>query len=230
VRAEAVDVIPLAPAPGFAGDGAPGEDDRIRRTYVGSNAPYILFVGKLSGRHAIPALVAAFAEARAGAASAHVLVLVGPNVLGLDVATLGRRAGLDERTLVHVPHVSEEDLPAVYRAADLFVFPASDAEGFGLPILEAMACGTPVLSTAQGSVPEVAGDAAWLVPDTSVRALSFGLAQLLSGPDRRRDLRARGLARAAQFSWRRTAEETMNSLWRAATSGATMGATWTRRA
>jgi glycosyltransferase involved in cell wall biosynthesis len=230
VDATRVDVIPLAPAPGFTPAAAPGEADRIGRTYLGGARPYVLFVGKLSGRHAIPDLVAAFAEARARSGCAHALVMVGPNVLGLDVPRLGRGAGLPADALVHVPHVPEPDLPAVYRGADLFVFPASDAEGFGLPIVEAMACGTPVLSTARGSVPEVAGEAACLVTGTSVRELADGLAGLLADPGRRRALRALGLARAAQFSWRRTAERTMDSLWRAATAGATMGGTWTRRA
>jgi glycosyltransferase involved in cell wall biosynthesis len=224
-----VDVIPLAAGPEFTPAAAPGERARIQQAYLARDGAYILFVGKLSGRHAIPHLIEAFAVARTAARSAHNLVLVGPNVLGLDVAALARAHGLDG-AVVHVPLASEADLPALYRGADLFVFPASEAEGFGLPILEAMACGTPVVTTSLGSVPEVAADAALLVPDTSVVALAEGLRRLLVDHERRRDLARRGLERAAQFSWRRTAEATMDSLWRAASGGETMSAPWIRRA
>ena len=218
-----VDVIPLAAAPEFAAAGDEG------RAGLGEGGPYVLFVGKLSGRHCIPRLVEAFAVARSAARSAHRLVLVGPNVLGLDLPALARAHGL-AGAVVHVPFVAEADLPAVYRAADLFVFPASEAEGFGLPILEAMASGVPVVTTSLGSVPEVAGDAALLVPDTSVVALAEGMRRLLADPGLRRDLAGRGRARAAQFSWRRTAEATMDALWRAAGGGETMAAPWIRRA
>lgn len=224
-----VDVIPLAAAPEFTA--AAGDDERARVVPggLGLDGPYVLFVGKLSGRHCIPRLVEAFAVARAAARSAHRLVLVGPNVLGLDLAALARAHGL-EGAVVHVPFVAEAELPAVYRGADLFVFPASEAEGFGLPILEAMASGIPVVTTSLGSVPEVAADAALLVPDTSVVALAEGLRRLLADPGLRRDFALRGLARAAQFSWRRTAEATMDALWRAAGGGETMAAPWIRRA
>jgi glycosyltransferase involved in cell wall biosynthesis len=215
VEASRVDVIPLAAAPEFAP--APAHATRASGL-LGFEGPYVLFVGKLSGRHAIPALVEAFAVARAAARSVHRLVLAGPNVLGLDVAALARAHGVFD-TVVHLPYVPEVDLPAVYRGADLFVYPASEAEGFGLPILEAMASGVPVVTTALGSVPEVAGDAALLVPDTSVVALAEGLRRLLADP-----------ARAARFSWRRTAEATMDALWRAAGGGETMNAPWIRRA
>jgi glycosyltransferase involved in cell wall biosynthesis len=224
-----VDVIPLAAGPEFTPAAAPDERARIEQAYLGGQTRYILFVGKLSGRHAVPHLVEAFAIARAATRSAHSLLLVGPNVLGLDVAALARARGL-EGAVVHVPFASEADLPALYRAADLFVFPASESEGFGLPILEAMASGTAVVTTSLGSVPEVAAEAALLVPDTSVVALAEGLRRLLVDRERGEDLARRGLERAAQFSWRRTAEATMDALWRAAGGGETMSATWIRRA
>lgn len=228
VSEEAVDVIPLAPSPVFTPTREPGEWARIVHDHLGGAQPFLLFVGKLSGRHSIPALLEAFAAAR-GRGASHALVLVGPNVLGLDLVGLARAHRIGD-AVVHVPQADERDLAALYRAADLLVFPATGAEGFGLPILEAMASGTPVLSTARGSVPEVAGDAALLLPDDSVSTLAGGIRRLLDDPALRRDLRERGLAHAARFSWRRTAEQTMDSLWRAATAGATMGARWSGRA
>jgi glycosyltransferase involved in cell wall biosynthesis len=227
VEGERVDVIPLAAGPEFspAAAGEPG----VPPPGLGQDTPYVLFVGKLSGRHAIPRLVEAFAVARAAARSSHCLVLVGPNVLGLDLVALARAHGLGD-AVRHIPFVAEADLPAVYRAADLFVFPASEAEGFGLPILEAMASGTAVVTTALGSVPEVAGAAALLVPDTSVIALAEGLRRLLADGGVRADFARRGLARAAEFSWHRTAEATMDSLWRAVGGGETMSPPWIRRA
>src|SRR5262249_59456063 len=104
VRAEDVDVIPLAPAPDFAAAREAGEEVRLRRAYGGIQAPYVLFVGKLSGRHAIADLMRAFARARPEAVPSCRLVLVGPNVLDLDLRRLADRAGLAAGSWVHVPH------------------------------------------------------------------------------------------------------------------------------
>ena len=112
--------------------------------------------------------------------------------------------------------MSEEDLPALYSGAEAFVFPATEAEGFGLPLVEAMACGTPVLSTACGSVPEVTGEAALLAPSNEVGALAGVLAGVLRDQGLRAELRRRGLERARSFSWRTTAERTMEVLGRVA--------------
>jgi glycosyltransferase involved in cell wall biosynthesis len=105
-------------------------------------------------------------------------------------------------------YVADEDLPALLSGALAFVFP-SLYEGFGMPVLEAMACGAPVLTSSSSSLPEVAGDAALLVdPEDSV-ALTHGLARLATDAGLRADLRTRGLARAATFTWERCAEETL---------------------
>jgi len=104
--------------------------------------------------------------------------------------------------------VSEADLPALYNLATVFAFP-SLYEGFGLPPLEAMACGTPVVCANTSSLPEVVGDAALTFDPLDVPALAAALAQALSDADLRAALRNRGLAQARLFSWERTARETL---------------------
>jgi len=104
--------------------------------------------------------------------------------------------------------VAEEDLPALYGGATLFVFP-SLYEGFGLPLLEAMACGTPVVCSDRSSLPEVAGDAALLVDPVDVAALADALLRLLEDTALREHLTERAIARAATFSWERAARETL---------------------
>lgn len=104
--------------------------------------------------------------------------------------------------------VSDADLPALYAAATVFVFP-SRFEGFGLPVIEAMACGTPVICSDVAALPEVAGDAAVLVDPVDKASLVEALQRVLSDEALRAGLRERGLARAAQYSWTRTAEQTL---------------------
>ncbi len=106
-----------------------------------------------------------------------------------------------------LPGVAEADLPALYSGAEVFVFP-SRYEGFGLPVLEAMACGAPALASNTSSLPEVVGDAGLLV-DPTPEALAAGLERLLGDDTLRAELRTAGLCRAAQFSWRKTAEATL---------------------
>jgi glycosyltransferase involved in cell wall biosynthesis len=104
--------------------------------------------------------------------------------------------------------VDEADKPALYRLASVFVFP-SRYEGFGLGPLEAMASGTPVVASAAASIPEVVGDAAFLVDPDDSRAMGGAILSLILEPDHAALLRNRGLARAREFSWRRTAEATL---------------------
>jgi glycosyltransferase involved in cell wall biosynthesis len=118
-----------------------------------------------------------------------------------------QQAGLAGR-VIFPGYVDDADLPALYSAATVFVYP-SLYEGFGLPPLEAMACGTPVISTRAASLPEVVGDAAVLIDPTDTAALAQALHEVLSQPALQTDLRGRGIQRAAQFSWERCAAETL---------------------
>ncbi len=113
-------------------------------------------------------------------------------------------------------HVVEQDLPAIYSAAAVFCFP-SFYEGFGLPVLEAMACGTPVVCSNVSSLPETAGEAALLVDPTAPGAVAEALRSVLEDEGRQRELAAAGLARAAAFTWERTARLTLRA-YRAAVS------------
>lgn len=113
---------------------------------------------------------------------------------------------------------SREDLIALYSMADAFVFP-SWIEGFGLPVLEAMVCGAPVIASDRGSIPEVAGDAALIADAEDAPAFAVHLAQVLSNAESAASLRRRGYARAAQFSWSRTAEMLLQTYLLARSNG-----------
>jgi glycosyltransferase involved in cell wall biosynthesis len=118
--------------------------------------------------------------------------------------------GLADR-VIFTGYLPDDDVPALLSGALGFVFP-SLYEGFGMPLLEAMACGAPVLASDSSSLPEVAGDAALLVDPTNVAAIAAGLARLANDVALRADLRARGLARAAQFTWEQCAARTLEVL------------------
>jgi glycosyltransferase involved in cell wall biosynthesis len=108
--------------------------------------------------------------------------------------------------------VPEEELPSLYRGAEALIFP-SLYEGFGLPVIEAMACGTPVLTSNATALPEVAGDAALLVDPTSIEQISTAISRIVHDKSLRNVLRSRGLARANQFSWERTRKRVHESIF-----------------
>jgi glycosyltransferase involved in cell wall biosynthesis len=111
-------------------------------------------------------------------------------------------------SVTFIDAVRDEDLPALYSACDLFVFP-SLYEGFGLPPLEAMACGAPVTCSNTSSMPEVVGDAALLFDPSRPQEIAQAIGRILKEPALQADLRARSLQRAAQFSWRQCARTTL---------------------
>ncbi len=174
--------------------------------------PYVLFVGSEHPRKNLPALLRAFAAvARDGRHGGLRLVKVGaPGNDEADFGAPARRlvAELEiEDRVVFAGAVPEADLPAWYAGAVCTVLP-SRAEGFGLPVLEAMACGSPVIASTAGSLPEVAGGAALLVDPGDLGGLAAALRELAAEGSLRADLRDRGLARAARFTWPRAAAQT----------------------
>jgi glycosyltransferase involved in cell wall biosynthesis len=197
------------------------ELDQARRRYAGGEFPFTLFVGKLARRHSIGNLIQAFARVR-NKPKQHRLVIVGPDYLGLNVPALARSAGVSE-SVVHHPFIEHRELPVLYSAAEETVFPVTDAEGFGLPVIESMACGTPVVSVARGSVPEFAKGAALLVESSSVEHLASGLEQLIGNAALRQELAESGLERARSITWSITAERIASALSRI---GGETGRTW----
>lgn len=181
------------------------EVSRVREKY--SLPPsYILAVGNVQPRKNLARLVEAFA-AVASHAPDTVLALAGRSGWrGSEVEAAVRRLGLERRVLF-TGYVHDGDLPALYTGATIFCYP-SLYEGFGLPPLEAMACGAPTVTSNVASLPEVVGDAALTVEPLSVTAIIGALRRMLDDAALREEYRARGLARAALFSWERTAQLT----------------------
>ena len=176
----------------------------VRKRY-GVEAPFVLSVGTLEPRKNLPALLRAYARIRDDVP--HNLALAGARGWrSAEFQEAVERANLGDRLRL-MGFVDDRDLPALYSAADLFAFP-SLYEGFGLPVLEAMACGAPVLTSNASSLPEVAGDAAVLVDPADETALGDALARLLTDRVERDRLIAAGKLRAEQFTWRATARAT----------------------
>ncbi len=175
---------------------------------LGLPTPYLLFVSTLEPRKNIEGLLRAFARIKQEIP--HTLVLAGAP--GWNMGDLGARIqslGLESRVRRMGYVADRADLPALYAAADAFVFP-SFYEGFGLPVLEAMTCGCPVIVSNRASLPEVAGDAARYVDPDSMEDIAQAIREVAQGPELRASMRERGLAQARKFSWKACAEATLD--------------------
>ncbi len=190
IRGEKIRVIPEAPMAIFK----PQDKKTVEAAKKKYNlrGDYIFSIG-VGLRKNTKRLIEAFQKSTAGK--------------DLKLVLAGRPSGRGERVrgVIYLGHVSEEDLIALYSGAKVMVYP-SLYEGFGLPVLEAMACGTPVVTSYTSSLPEVAGGAAVLVDPEDVSSIVEGIQTALR---RQVSLRRQGLARAKQFSWQKTAEETL---------------------
>jgi glycosyltransferase involved in cell wall biosynthesis len=199
-------VIPEAAEPAFRPLLDPEPLADLRRRYD-LGRPFILAVGARRPHKNFGRLVTAFA--RIAGQVEHDLVLVGPaDDRFPDEARLAAEAGGVRERVRFLGWVPEADLPGLYSLAEVAAVP-SLIEGFGLPALEAMACGTPVLAGRASSLPEVVGQAGLLVDPTSVDELSQGLWRLLSQPELRQELGQAGLRQAGQFSWARAARQAL---------------------
>jgi glycosyltransferase involved in cell wall biosynthesis len=215
VPAGRVHVVPLAVDPGFRPVAA-DESARVVARY-GLAPPFVLYVGALEPRKNVPTLLRAFARLRSDFPNLRLVLCGGQRWDFGPIPRAIAQLGLAD-VVRFTGYVPDADLPALYSAAAVFCFP-SLAEGFGLPILEAMACGTPVVCSNASSMPEVAGDAALLVEPTDAEAVAQSIGRVLREPDLAAALRQRGLDRAAQFSWELTAERTL-AVYRAVLDGA----------
>ncbi len=205
-----VRVIPLAadvayrPAAGI-------EDGAILRK-LGLQPGYILYLGGFDRRKNLRAVFQAFAHVREALGEAARLVVAGKlpvedSDFAPDPRRLRREAGLPETAVHFTGFIAEEAKPALYRGAQVFLYP-SRYEGFGLPPLEALACGVPVVGSAATSLPEVVGDAGVLTAPDNVTGMAGALLRLLTDEAFHAALRRRALRQAARFSWEATAEAT----------------------
>jgi glycosyltransferase involved in cell wall biosynthesis len=168
---------------------------------------FIFAVGTLQPRKNYGRLIEAFGRLLSAThdRSLSLVVAGGKGWLYDSIFDSARRLGL-QKEVVFVGYVDDNDLPALYSLAELFVFP-SLYEGFGLPVLEAMACGTPVICSEASSLPEVAGDAALMVDPLDVDGWAQAMGQVLNDGGLRQTMIGRGMIRASSFSWERAARE-----------------------
>jgi len=181
--------------------------ESVRRRYS-LPASFILCVGTIEPRKNVVTLATAYSRLSEETREAFPLVFVGGRgwysesiISSIEDLGLGK-------SVKYVGFAAHADLPALYSLATIFVYP-SLYEGFGYPPLEAMACGTPVISSNKSSLPEVVGDAGIMVDPLDIEALSANMRRLLDTPSLRSELRGRGLIRAQLFNWRKTAEKTL---------------------
>ena len=172
---------------------------------------FVLYVGDVTWNKNLPGLLLAAKKDRIP------LVMVGKALINtnydktnpwnkdLDMVRILADA---DRNIIRLGFVPTEDLVTLYNIASVFVMP-SLYEGFGLPLLEAMACGCPVVTSKNGSIPEVVGDAAFFVDANDVNSIAHGITKIFTDTSLQKDLSAKGFKRAQKFSWQKTAEETV---------------------
>ncbi len=191
--------------PGFTRVVDPDARRAARARYHIPDHPYIISIGTVQPRKNYARLMDALARLGPAYNDVHLVIAGGKGWLDDPIYASVEALGLGGR--VHfIGFARDEDLPALYSDAVCLAYP-SLYEGFGFPVLEAMACGTPVITSTLSSLPEVAGDAALMVDPYDVEALSDALRQVLDSAVLRADLSVRGLAQAAQFTWARTARQ-----------------------
>jgi glycosyltransferase involved in cell wall biosynthesis len=214
---EQVRVVYLAPAPHFQPAETWPQIIEIKKKY---NLPenFVLYLGGYDVRKNVSALLHAYTWVSATLGDEYPLVLAGrlpekDTSFFPDPLRIARELGIEEY-IITPGWIAEEDRPLVYAAATVFVFP-SRYEGFGLPVLEAMACGTPVVTTNAASLPEVAGGAAWLVSPDDEAQLIEAMRRALCDQTLREEMTTKGRAHATTFTWDRTARQTADVYKRA---------------
>jgi len=208
-----ITVIPLGVSARFSPDGPalnPNAFPGAERLADG----YVLSTAALRPRKNLGKLIEAYRQVREQLAAPPLVLAGGMTEHGRELQARAGELGISEHVLFP-GYISDDLLPALYRGATAFAYP-SLYEGFGLPVLEAMASGVPVLTSNTSGTAEVGGDAALLVDPEDTAEIVSALARLIGDEGLRADLRARGLARAREFTWERTARETMSAYRRVA--------------
>jgi glycosyltransferase involved in cell wall biosynthesis len=219
VAPERIAVVPLGVGPEFFPEPPPVQE-AVRARLAPGREGLILFCGSLEPRKDVPTLLRAFAGVPGGRERYRLVLAGGDGRASEEILTLVSRLGLGDAVAIE-GYMEVAQLRALYSAATLFVLP-SLYEGFGLPVLEAMACGTPVVATDASSLPEVVGDAGLLVPPGDPGALAGAMARVLDDAALAADLRQRGLRRAKGFTWEATAAKTL-AVYRAVAAEARAG-------
>jgi glycosyltransferase involved in cell wall biosynthesis len=206
VRPEKITVTYLAASEEFQPMDRQQCRELLARNYA-INAPFILYAGRLQARKNLVRLIEAFAEVRKKGIQEK-LVLVGKqDFLSSEITGAVKKYGLDAE-VIFAGYVPQKDLPSFFNGAELFIYP-SIFEGFGLPVIESMACGIPTITSYGSSLEEVAGGAALLVDPFSTASIAAAIDKVLSDVDLRQKLAQKGLNRSSQFSYQLTATQTL---------------------
>jgi glycosyltransferase involved in cell wall biosynthesis len=213
VPPERVRVIPLAADAGFRPE--PGPEDEAVRARYGLPPRYVLYLGGFDVRKNVATALQTYTWVGPVLGDECPLVLAGrlparDTPFAPDPRRQAREIGLRPEWVRWTGPVSEADKPAIYRGAAAFIFP-SRYEGFGLPVLEAMACGVPVVASDTSSIPEVVGTAGILLPPDDAEGMAGALLQLLQDAAFHAEMRQRALEQAGQFSWEQTARRTLEA-------------------
>lgn len=206
IAPQKITAVPLGVSNVFKPMRTPGAFEEIRRRYQ-LPARIILCVGELQARKNLPTLIRAYGRLVQQGLT-HSLVIAGRKGWMYDeLFQAVQSLNLTDR-VIFTGYVPEQDLPLLYNVADVFVYP-SLYEGFGLPVLEAMACGIPVVTTNVSSMPEITGDAGVLVDPYDVDSMADAIRRVVVDREIHAELECKGLERARMFSWERTAKETV---------------------
>ncbi|MDW8800617.1 glycosyltransferase family 1 protein [Clostridium sp. A1-XYC3] len=182
----------------------------ILREAYNITKPFVLYIGGFSPRKNVSALMTAFSSIHKNLDEEHDLVIVGANKDDINIL---KQLSVDlniESNVIFTGFVQEELLPVFYNSCNVFVYP-SIYEGFGLPPLEAMSCGTPVITSDISSIPEVVGDGGILIDPFNMKSIMYSLEALLNDESIRIELSTKALKRASQFSWSKTSEQTIEA-------------------
>lgn len=219
-RSEICDLLGIAPdkidvaLPGVTQDFCPLPAEQVSRFRIEHRLPerFILYVGTIEPRKNLDTLLKAYAQLP-GRREVKLVLAGGRGWQSERLSALIEKTGLAQDVLM-VGYVSNDELPLWYNTSEVFVYP-SVYEGFGMPVLEAMACGRPTIVSDSSSLPEVVGSSGILVPPADTAAWSDALSTLLANPTLRADLSDRGQERARQFTWENTAKATVEAYHKA---------------
>ncbi|MEM3154158.1 MAG: glycosyltransferase family 1 protein [Candidatus Woesearchaeota archaeon] len=209
IRPEKITVIPLGVDKQFR-PATKKECKMLKEKYYLPDKKFILHISSEEPRKNYAQLLGAFAQIKEKFPE-HCILKAGNAypAYARKHENLIRKLNLNAR-VIRIPTIPEEDLPAFYSIADAFVLPSS-YEGFGLPVLEAMACGCPTIAYNTSSIPEITGNAALLLPEGNIEELRNGIIAVLTDKQLRKTMRAKGLKQARKFTWKKCAQQTLKA-------------------